>query len=616
MRVRVVGALGIVVGACANPPSPPAPRVEVEAGVAVADAAPPPRADAGIVTREAANARVDVVIDRSFVLGENILVHYCLENTSDAPFSIQVGGDYRGATRALRYKVVVVDGQGRRLVDPDTTGFNFGGMGHAPNVLPHQRWCATLSLPRYARIEEAGTYDVYVTHDLGWPKDEAPVGRGTLHVTAPRDEGEAETIVARMERLPKDPNVSSGKRAEAWADFTMLRYPIYLAPLAKRARAGSVDAVSGIGNIPTREATRALLALVRAGPHDVANAASTWLAMRLPDPALEGKLEKRNPFDDERAEQRRWLVERSWDPALADEVRAQARAMLATGDDAAMRHGAFMIEAVGESADADDVAGALSRAIEKTRTTPREKGIYPTPRGACMELLRAARVLRERKMRPLAKPSTHGELAIWLLAVKAGERPAGWEDEYGLALEHAIPYVRQLALEAAPSPFPPRHVKSVERALASDDVDVKIAAAHVAGREKLVALKPGLLAMVRTTADAYAFRGAMEASRAVGLRSERFEAAAQRLGAGVGETEDALDVLLGMLEESNGRSGSGAKSSAAERKALEAKWLALLKAKRATIDADKRIPFDDPAVTRDLVPPGFTVHRQGKPNWP
>lgn len=601
--------------ACASPKSPPPPRTELEAGIAVADAAPA-RADAGIVTREAKNARVDVVVDRSFVLGENILVHYCLENTSEAPLSIEVGGDYRGATRALRYKVVVVDGAGRRLVDPDTSGFNFGGIGHAPSVAPHQSWCATLSLQRYARIEEPGTYDVYVTHDLGWPKDEAPLGRGTLRVTAPRDETEAEVIVGRMERLPKDPNVSSGKRAEAWADFTMLRYPIYLGPLVKRARAGSVDAVVGIGNIPTREATRALLALVRSGAHDVASAASTWLAMRLPDPALEGKLEKRNPFDDEKAEQRRWLVERSWDPTLAEDVRAQARAMLASGDDAAMRHGAFMMEAVGTNADADDVTSALSRAIEKTKTTPREKGIYPTPRGACMELLRAARVLRERKMRPLAKPSTHGELATWLLALKSGERPTGWEDEYGRALEHAIPYVRQLALEAAPSPLPPRYVKSIERALATDDLDLKIGAAHVAGREKLGALGPSLLAMIRSTPDAFALRAAVDAAHAVGLRTSPYEAAAHRLGAGVGTTEEALDVLLRVFDDNNGRSGSGKPTTPAEGKALEARWLAFLGAKRATIDAGKKVPFDDPAVSRDLVPPGFIVHRQGRPNWP
>ena len=79
------------------------------------------------------------------------------------------------------------------------------------------------------------------------------------------------------------------------------------------------------------------------------------------------------------------------------------------------------------------------------------------------------------------------------------------------------------------------------------------------------------------------------------------------------------DTLLGLLEvldENGGRSSSGAALTPAESKALESRWLAFLKAKRATIDAEKRISFDDPAVTRDLVPRGFIVHRKGKPNWP
>jgi hypothetical protein len=49
------------------------------------------------------SARVVVSIDKpTFFLGENVLIHYCLENTSVTPFQISYGGDSRGASRSLR----------------------------------------------------------------------------------------------------------------------------------------------------------------------------------------------------------------------------------------------------------------------------------------------------------------------------------------------------------------------------------------------------------------------------------------------------------------------------------------------------------------------------------
>ena len=33
---------------------------------------------------------------KEYFLGENMLLHYCLENAGKQPFRIEVGGDYRG----------------------------------------------------------------------------------------------------------------------------------------------------------------------------------------------------------------------------------------------------------------------------------------------------------------------------------------------------------------------------------------------------------------------------------------------------------------------------------------------------------------------------------------
>ncbi len=53
-----------------------------------------------------AGAKVTLYADQQeFFLGENVLIHFCLENVGDEPFEISTGGDYRGSSRHLRFKV-------------------------------------------------------------------------------------------------------------------------------------------------------------------------------------------------------------------------------------------------------------------------------------------------------------------------------------------------------------------------------------------------------------------------------------------------------------------------------------------------------------------------------
>ena len=49
----------------------------------------------------------------SYLLGEPILVQFTLQNTGSAPFSFEIGGDYRGTGFPLRYKFVVTDADGK-----------------------------------------------------------------------------------------------------------------------------------------------------------------------------------------------------------------------------------------------------------------------------------------------------------------------------------------------------------------------------------------------------------------------------------------------------------------------------------------------------------------------
>jgi hypothetical protein len=276
-----------------------------------------------------AKSRVILTMDKTeFLLGENVLVHYCFENTSKAPIKISYGGDYRGSSRHLRFKVTVTAGLSAVMPDPDPSGFSLGGIGGTEELADGGRFCQSLPLMRYARIERAGTYTIRVTHDLGLPAGEAPEGSIAVNLTMPTA-AEAETVVAETFALPRDGGNVMGRLSTPFADFSTLRYQVYLSPLLRRAEAADTMAVGAIGSIPTPEATKALVELLRHSNPAVTRAAARTLSARLPDPALDGALAPRSPFDNEMRDPRRYLINASWRPEFAGDVRGAADRLLA-----------------------------------------------------------------------------------------------------------------------------------------------------------------------------------------------------------------------------------------------------------------------------------------------
>src|SRR6266404_2023662 len=54
-----------------------------------------------------ASAKITLELDKpEYFLGENILLHFVVENVGEEPFSINLGGDYRGSHRSLRFRIV------------------------------------------------------------------------------------------------------------------------------------------------------------------------------------------------------------------------------------------------------------------------------------------------------------------------------------------------------------------------------------------------------------------------------------------------------------------------------------------------------------------------------
>lgn len=555
-------------------------------------------------------ALVVLTVDKpTFFLGENLLVHYCIENTGVAPFQIDIGGDYRGGSRSSRFKVTVTDARGAPAADPDPSGFNMGGLSVSPTIAPGARSCQSLPLVRYARIDAPGVYDVRVVHDLGWSAGSAPEGRIQVTLVRPTT-AEAEAVIAAMETLPTREGTVLGRLSKPYPDFTALRYAVYLNPLMKRAQAGSASAVAGLGAIPTPDATRALMSLLSHSDRRLALDACKQLAMRLPDPALAGRLESRGPFTNQLEEPRRYLVAEGWRDELTPDVRAAARTWLASNDPQDVVQGAFMLEAVGTAADGRDLSLALTRAIERTLTLPFEKGVYPRPRGALSELQRAAKVLVGRGYTAPWGDSP-GDIALWLVALEGAAQPEGWQQRLERALAHPIPYVRELGFNHSPTPVAEALVPAIRRGLSSTNVDEQIAACRLVHRAGRRDLGDALIATLRTAEDKGLLREVSNTLYTIGLRAERMNVLAARLD-DLGVAAKVLDLLLGLFERSGGYSPS---LTSADVTHLRETWQAFIAAHLADIEAGRRLSLDNDTPI-GLIPPTWSISRPGKPPWP
>lgn len=556
-------------------------------------------------------SRVVLTVDKpSFFLGENVLVHYCLETTSAQPITISVGGDYRGSSRSRRFTVVVTDAHNNALPDPDPVGYTLGGLDTSPTLAPGEKWCQSLPLMRYARIDRPGTYEVRVTHDLGWPAGQAPEGRTSVTLKMPTP-AEAEGVLRTMDGMGHERPVM-GRRTAPYVDYTTLRYGVYLRPLLRCTRAGQAEAAAGIGVIPTPEATRALIDLAADHSPAIARPAAPALAMRLPDPQLAGALSSRSPFGDDLASPRTYLRDASWRPAFAAKVRTIAKRFLVMPDTQDVIEGAFFLEAVGEVRDAPDLSAALSRAIEKTPALPFERGIYPRPRGALSELMRAADVLLARGFTPLATRDAPGDLALWLAAIGRGARPARWQDTMARALAHRIPYVRELALQKMPDVVPEALVAAVGASLAASDIDVQIAACNLVRRGKLGAFRAPVKAIVEQAKDSMLLNASQNALYTLGGGIEVLEIAGRRL-VDPDVAQEMFSTLTGIFE---GHSLFGKNITPEQAPALSDRWLAFIAAHRAELETGEPLSLDRADIPTDLVPPGWVFHRNGKPDWP
>jgi hypothetical protein len=603
-----------------------------------------------------ADARVTLTSDKSiWFLGENILVQFVVENAGDKPFAISVGGDYRGASRELRYHVKATDASGKPVADPYPSTFNMGGLVGAVTLKPGEKFTRTLPLVRYLRFDGPGNYAISAWHDLGWKETSErrlPVGHMTLTLRMPTPE-QARGILDGMERLPEDPSASQGQRSRPFQDFAALRYPVYLPFLVARAQRGSSQVVAGIDGIATPEATRAIIRLLQtskgkaggtAAP-GVVREAERALVRRLPDPPLsplEARYRAAQPKE-ARAESEaatavhRWFVERAWRPEFAVPARELARRWIGSPQSDLLRSGASVLHSVGTGADLPELLRALDRRLRQTARRPAfpaaereaDHGAWQL-QDDCDALLRAGAALRRRTpsqttkeggTRLSSRPQAAGEVALFLhLLSTSASRPAGWERRCAGWLDYPVPYVRQLALQALQTPLPAGNTPSAQAPsvllpaealrrlpslLADPDGGVRMTACNLVAQSaqarQQAELRAPVLEIIRTARNSWLLNSANRAAAALGIEYAAWEIWVERLDE-KGMTVQALDSLSTVA----GRGLSSYRTDGTEEtgRVLKPQWKEFLHERRALLEAGGHVDQHDPALLR-LFPPDF-----------
>jgi len=567
-----------------------------------------------------AGANVTLEFDRpDYFLGENVLAHFVLQNSGETPFETSWGGDYRGASRHLRFKVTATDEAGQAAEDPDPAPMCMGGLGGPKTLNPGEKFTTSLPLMRYCDIAKPGVYTIRATHDFGWKQGERkrPIGETKITFRMPNAE-QAERIVTEMAELPNGPGNSWGQRANDYADFRCLRHPVYLVIMEKRARDGDERAFEALGGIPTVKATKILIQLAGYPDRQLALNAAKTLNNRLPYPEAHYIKNQFSPPKKTQLSIRGRLVERAWDENLIPDVRALAAKLLASEDIPTVAAGAFMITSVGTKQDAPAVLAAINKARNPThrnRTQPKDN-ILDTPQ-PIRQLLKAMDTLRTRGYSLDEYVSGDAEILFYFHVLRGdpSPRPKRYRqflEAFGTSSWFPI---REAAVRSIPEPIPPQYRDFVLERLEDKDLGVRraaCAAAGMSGDQKF--LRP-LLDLIATEQHEWLLREAVKAAKTLGGGYDLLSTCADQLSH-ERLYQLALDTLQAVLEIPSGGYSGRTDLSRAERLELRKAWKEFLALHADEIRTGKRFKLSDPAVTPALVGRARSWRLPDGTSWP
>jgi hypothetical protein len=576
-------------------------------------------------------ARVEIVLDKEeYFLGENVVLHWRVWNAGKEPFRISMGGDGRNSIgRALRFKVEAIGPQGK-AEDPYPSPMCFGGLYGEPTLQPRGEFWDDLQLMLYREPGGPGTFTIRVYHDLGWDQSKggrppmdtgsgdipegtrtAPLATATLRLVMPNEQ-QARQVVDAMLKLSTDPNRIWGQRGRPFADFRMLRYPVYLPIVKEMAEKGDERVLEAIGGMAFPEATEAILDL---SEHKTSASASK---------AEQLLLERAFGLDPRwrwQSGRQAYLAQRGWREDLKARAAKAGWRLLAKEDRESRIRGARLIQLLGNKDDLPALVQAMDKLLVAYKNDETEQRAYLRPATVGESLTNAANELVKRGAQPAAAITTPGETAAFLVGLKSNEnfRPAGWQAAAEASLEHEIPFLRALALESLPLPLSDAAASTVANLLKDAFPPVQGAACKLAEKSKLPRFQRPLMDLLRLTSNEWLLRAAFRAATSCGADMDTpLEILVARLER---HTNDRNMVVLGLLIDG---ALDRPKSYGAQDHAdwggflapMQKAWRELIDANRQALRDGRRFPVGQPPLKREMFPPQFQFHPPGQPPWP
>ena len=602
---------------------------------------------------EGASIRL-VPVKKQWFLGENILLHLEVTNNGKQAFDVDSGGDYRGGTRAGRFRVIATNEDGTVQNDPEPTQMRMGGLGGPRKIEPGETWFGNVALIRYRRLAAPGRYTIRVAHDLGWlgenfyysspdPKDlpDDLWAETTIDVVSP-NENEARGVISDMQAM-KDRGAASGEKRGLYPDYGALSYPVYVPLLLELAKSHHPEAVRGIANLVQPAGTSALIELLSVADdpevrkfnaqqvrkqqdvylrkdETVSEAAARALNRRLPVPTDQ----ENSGF--KHLEDRMDRAKAAWRPEHAAAVRAYATDILRNTKpsglrDDRMEYAARLLEAIGTTEDAPAVLAAFEKTLQLSLSEPLES---PLTYGL-IHCLRDC--VKPMKIAAVEQPKTPGEIAIylqtWIKVEVDKQRPTEFHQWGPQWLRHPIPFVRRLTLEAMPRPIPEWTLKELTSLVGSPDVGVRHVAAKLIRESADVRFRDVLQKQMAVESDRWVIGELNEAAYATGIsRVQVLRTWAQRLGDvtydaetqrfGIGYT--IFNIMQENVIENSGGGGANGHVSRAD-PGLVTRWLAFIEANETELSNGRKYKVGDAEITEDLFPAGVHIYLKGKP-WP
>jgi hypothetical protein len=263
---------------------------------------------------------------QTYFMGEPINLKFKIRNNGTDDFLFETGGDYRGATRHLRFYFTAANEKGVEAVDPKPNQTCMGGIGGIITLKPGENHEIELPLLAYLSFPAPGTYTIKGYQDLGFGEPDSTITKtdeyglgwkqsygGTFKLTirTPRPEEMKELIRTQLDI--KD-------RYERRKGLSFLGNPIYLKSLLNALENESdernIEALlAGVGSILTTESTRHLIKLTEDERTAVRTHALQQLFQRIPP--------KPNPKLSEERQIPRWKqheIELAWNESFRSQL--------------------------------------------------------------------------------------------------------------------------------------------------------------------------------------------------------------------------------------------------------------------------------------------------------